>query len=204
MCIRETIRPAPCVLIEAGSRQGGDRFVGAYITAMTIFLIIILSAFIIWNITQLWQINIKGRTPWFPTPSKASDIICDRIKLLPGETFAEIGAGSGRISMEIARRHPDNQIYAYEIAYVPFTIGWLNALKYPNVHFIRADFRDVDLNGINYFYSFLNKAGTAALVQTLDQLQKPAKLYSLAFRDTKHQLLETIPAGRQFIYLYQL
>lgn len=171
---------------------------------MPLLLTILLLIFITWSLTQLWQTNIRGRAPWFPTLPKAFQILQDKIKLEPNQSFAEIGAGSGRLALAIAERYPHNSIYAYEIAFVPFAIGWLNALKFPNVKFIHADFKNVNLDHIDVFYSFTSRRATQELSEQLTHRTKPALLYSYAYRDQQHPLIEKIPVNNHFIFVHQV
>lgn len=55
---------------------------------------------------------VRGRVPM--TKSEVRSVSLSKLELYPGETVYDIGAGTGSVSVEIARQIPDGAVYAIE------------------------------------------------------------------------------------------
>jgi len=171
---------------------------------MNIILLIALLAFIVWGLTQIWFVSVKGRAPWIPSPKQVRLALVDSITLDPGQTFAELGAGSGLVARKLAKKFPTNQIYAYEISYLPFVIGTLMSGHYPNLNFIRGDIIKADLSMVDSFYIFTNKQTMDNLAAKLRKHPKPALLYGYSTQLPNFEILKTIKTAYHPIYVYKI
>ncbi len=171
---------------------------------MQIFLIIILIIFIAWGISQIYFVAVRGRAPWFPSPNSTRRIAVENITLDPGQVFAELGAGSGVLARKLAKKYPTNQIYAYEISYIPFILGSLLSGRYKNLNFISGDIIKADLSMVDTFYTFTNPGNMAELSIKLTRHPRPALLYAYVFHLPNHEIIKTIPTNNHNIYLYKI
>jgi SAM-dependent methyltransferase len=171
---------------------------------MQLSLLIILSLFTLWLISQFYHCLIHRRAPWFPSPISVRKNLLQSIELHSGQVFAELGAGTGKLARQLAKKYPTNQIYAYEISYLPFFIGSLLASRYPNLNFIRGDITKADLSMVDTFYVFTGSSSMKDLATKLSKHPKPATLYSYLFRLPDKPIHSTLEVGLQPIYVYQL
>lgn len=99
--------------------------------------------------------SIKG-APYVPTRSKRLDDILKNAKLKKGQIFYELGSGDGRTVRYAVQKYKVNG-YGFDIN--PLLIQYSRLLnwihKTPEVKFIRADIRDVDLKKVDVLYLFL-------------------------------------------------
>ena len=171
---------------------------------MQTILIIIILVTILYFLTQLYHYKFRNRALWFPSPQSTRQTILDHLELQPGQIFAELGAGTGTLARLLAKKYPTNQIYAYEISYLPFLIGSLLAGRYPNLNFISGDIIKADLNMVDYFFVFTNDDSMQQLANKLKKHPKAATLYTHRYQLPNHDIHQTISTSKQPIYIYKL
>lgn len=169
-----------------------------------IIIIIITSLIAIWILTQFYYYRFHHRAPWLASPQSVRDKFLSHLELRPGQIFAELGAGSGSLARQLAQRYPTNQIYAYEISYLPFLIGSLLSSHYPNLNFIRGDIAKADLRMIDLCFVYTTVPCLINLATKLTKSHtKPVLVYSYRHQLPHHQPQTILPVNKNSIYLYK-
>lgn len=166
--------------------------------------IIILSLIAFWINSQLYHHYFHQRSPWLSSPQSVRQSLLNNLNLQSGQIFAELGAGSGSLARQIAKRYPTNQIYAYEISYLPFLIGSLLAGRQPNLSFIRGDINKADLQLVDTFFIYTNRESLQTIYTKLSKYHKNQLLYSYKHQLTNQSAHQVLEAGKDSIYLYKL
>ena len=146
--------------------------------------------------------------PWVPLWKKDTIRLLEVAKVQPGELVIDLGAGDARIIIEATRKY-QAQAIGYEVAILPYFIGWVRimllglggktALKYRN--FFKEDLSQADV-----ICAFLTPAAMAKLKPKLEKEAKAGcRIVSYAFHIPDWQPTKVDKPNQKTtaIYLYQ-
>ena len=138
--------------------------------------IIIFSLFII---TFMWAFSLA---PFVPTRKNDVKRITDIISMKSGERFIEIGCGTARITLAMAKKYPNNQFTWVELWFGLFLISYLKAKfqKLKNVNIIWGNVLKHDFSNYEVLYIFwMPETMTKKLLPKMEKkLKQWARFYS--------------------------
>ncbi len=106
------------------------------------------------------------------------------INLKPGDTFMELGSGTGRVLLEVAKVHPKVHVVGIEIQPLLYLYLRLRLalLRLPNVTVKWGDFLKADLSKANVVFMYLTPRGNERIGSQLkEKLAKGTVVISYAF-----------------------
>lgn len=86
--------------------------------------------------------NLKKEFQFFGTPADLADDLVDLAKIRDNHTVLEPSAGQGAIVKAILKRHPNQQVYYYEL--MPTNRIFMQKIK--NTNYLGEDFLQSDMN----------------------------------------------------------
>ncbi|HQK63885.1 MAG TPA: class I SAM-dependent methyltransferase [Candidatus Staskawiczbacteria bacterium] len=114
--------------------------------------------------------------PWVPTGKKDYDRIAKLADLEAGQTFWDIGSGSGNLLFYAAQKY-DAKCVGIEISPIWYAFSKIKSLFYKNVKIKFGDFHDFDFNNADVVYTFLTQPKYKKVKEKFDKEAKPgAKL----------------------------
>jgi len=146
------------------------------------------------------------------TPSSYKVRFCLRTHLpsLVDGDIVEAGAGWGGMSLWLARLYPNNTVYAWENAWLPFVILWLRVKisRQPNICSKYGHFRHHPVRKTGLVYAYLCRKGMQSIKQWIDSAPTcNVLLISNAFMLPDQLPNKTISLGKGVaneLYLYNL
>ncbi len=148
-----------------------------------------------WIIFIICVFSFFSIAPWVPTNKNDLEKIWKIIQLNDDEKFLEIGCGTARVSLYLAKKYPQAQIYGIELSPLFFLISYIKAkfsgqknitILYWNA--LKVDFSQYDIIYIFGLPEILEKTFAPKLEQ---ELKKNARFYSYTFQMKNTNLQET-------------
>ncbi len=181
---------------------------------VTILLILqiffLLCLIIILGYIAFIMISFKNIVPYVPTPKKMIKIMIDLAKIKKGEHVCDLGSGTGRIVIAVAKRHKHNLIIGIEMSFILRTITKLRLLFHPflrkRIQIIKADFFNLDLYNFDVIFSFLTPEALRILEPKFQLLKKGSRIVSYMFNlEEAQNFKENIEyaTAKDSIYLYK-
>ena len=171
-----------------------------------LFLVLILIIYLV-NII----FSFKKLVPYVPTPYRIIRQMIKRAEIQPADKIVDLGSGSGRIILKIARYYPnavtgiDNSAVLIWITKIRF---WLNQLlgllKTQNYQIIKGDFLNFNLSAYNLVFCFLTNTAMDKLKENFEQLPLGARIISYHFHFSSDKFIQERiqlgPKGKIFAY----
>ena len=164
-----------------------------FFIAVQIFYLLLALILIIYLLNTV--LSFRKLVPYVPTPYKIIDL----------------GSGSGRIILEIAKKFP-NQITGIDNSPILIFITrwrfWLHKifgrLKTKNYQIIKTDFLNYDLSQETLIFCFLTNQAMEKLAANFEKLPGGAKIisYHFHFNSDEFQQQRIDIKGRAKIYIY--
>ncbi len=155
--------------------------------------------------------NLLADAPFLPVPQKIANRVAELAYLPEGSVFYDLGSGDGRVVRAVAKAHLETACIGVEKAPLPVLLAFLITSRraFPNVRFIRQDFREVTLTGGTCVFLYLFPEAMRALAPKLTtELSRGARIIScdFTFTDRTPTAAEKIHAGRRWhtLYTYQV
>lgn len=152
------------------------------------------------------QIARKSAAPYFPSSSETVRIALRAAKLKPGETFYDLGAGTGQ-AVVIAQKEFGAHAVGSEISLLPYLVAKLR------IFFTRSKARMIfenlftqDIHDADVVFCFLAERVLGRVADKLKRELKPgARVASYAFTLPGMTPYDTIPVhGKWKLYLYRI
>ena len=149
--------------------------------------------------------------PWVPTRKKDLERINDLADLKKGETFYELGCGDARVSLYLARKNPDVQIVAFELAFPLYLLARMRCF-FSSVKNVQIKFADIfreDLSPADKIYVFAMKDSLNKKLKEkfLRELRSNTRIISYAFPMKKwgREIIFSKPSDKvSGIYVYEV
>lgn len=173
-------------------------------------LILFWAFFTLIMIQTVWFTNRLGITPT-PTSKRVLKQCLALLPPLPEGKIYELGSGWGGVAFTLARRFPERQIEAYELAWLPYYFSRFKALlppfRYKNLKFIREDFFEISLHDAGFLFCYLYPGAMERLKKKYERELKPETLFiSHTFAFPEWKPIQIASAGDLYkmpIYLYR-
>jgi hypothetical protein len=140
------------------------------VPALWYLLIVLLLTLIFWG-------TIKGDVPLFLSSSAVADTMIDIVSQEHAQSFAELGAGIGSVTIPLAKRHPGLNIDAWERAPLPWAINAWRCHKLPDMKLYRASFWTCDFGYYDVVFVFLSPAVMPELGARVRLSMRPGSLF---------------------------
>jgi len=170
----------------------------------------LVSIFIILAYIAYVMISFRNMVPYVPTPARVIKRMINLANIQSGEKIADLGSGSGRILIRIAKRHKRNYVIGIEKSFIMRIISKLRFLLHPilrkRVQIINQDFLNIDLDYIDVIFCFLTPEALRLLEPKFKMLKKGSRIVSYMFHLEDHQgFEETIDhiTAKDSIYVYK-
>ena len=123
--------------------------------------------------------------PWAPTRRKDILRLEEIFSPQSGEKFLELGCGDGRVAFTLAQKHPEIQVYGYELAIPLFFLAFGKTFfaTHKNYHISLKNIFSGDFGSYDHIYMFgmPDKIAEKILPKFESEAKKGAKLYSYVF-----------------------
>lgn len=154
--------------------------------------------------------SFKNPVPYVPTNRKTIRKMIEAAGIKNGDRIIDIGSGTGRIVFAVAKKH-DGEVIGIEKSPILYLISRLKLLfqNKKKIKFVKGDFTQYPLNGINIVMCFLTPEGLSIIEKKLtDELSAGAKIVShlfplknaTGFKETKVLLNKKKKPSYLFIY----
>jgi len=172
---------------------------------LLIILFIILLAYI-----GYVMISFKNVVPYVPTPKKVIKMMVELADIRDYEKICDLGSGTGRIIIQIAKAHPKNLIVGIERAFVPRTISKIRLLFHPilrrRIQIVKRDFFNTDLVNFNVAFCFLTPKAMRLLYSQFKAMRQGSRVVSYMFHFEEFAGFEEHVHhlnAKQSVYLYK-
>jgi hypothetical protein len=174
--------------------RGAFLFLAPAITIGGIFIVyfpsIIPSWFLLAGFLFLASLHLPAvwtHVPYYPTPE---DIDSKILEFIPTKSeqnktiyFADLGCGTARLLLSLARARPDVEFYGVELSFVPYLISKIRSFFVKNLTIEIKSFWKLDFSKFDVIYTFLSPAPMEQLgKKSCVELKPDAILVSNTFR----------------------
>jgi len=165
-----------------------------------------LAALLVLGVALAWNLHRARRSaaPFFPTPQRAIRTALAAAELKPGETFYDLGAGTGR-ALVIAEKEFGARAAGFEISWLFYAIANLNLmLRGAKARVQFKSLWDADLREANVIFFFLVERVLPKMAEKLRRELKPGtRIVVYAFPLPGMQPKQTIPIyGQWNVFIY--
>lgn len=171
-----------------------------FLIALCFFILLSYFAYVLWT--------MRRELPYVPTPYPMIRRMIAIAKIQPHDRVIDLGSGSGRIVLEVARRHPVS-VVGVELSPLLLTAARLRQVFTPRrgtVAWEKKDFFTYPLDGVTVVFCFLITSVLTRLAPRFERLPIGARIvsYKFAIPLSAHWRKEEIPFGKNDrIYLYR-
>ena len=180
-----------------------------FFIAVQIFYLLLALILIIYLLNTV--LSFRKLVPYVPTPYKIIKKMIRLADIKPADKIIDLGSGSGRIILEIAKKFP-NQITGIDNSPILIFITrwrfWLHKifgrLKTKNYQIIKTDFLNYDLSQETLIFCFLTNQAMEKLAANFENLPGGSKIISYHFHlnSDKFRQQRIDIKGRTKIYIY--
>jgi len=183
---------------------------------MTVYALISLQGvflalfFIILGYIIFILFSFRDIVPYVPTPRIIIRQMVNMAEIKSGEKIVDLGSGTGRIIIEVAKKHKKNLVIGVEKSFTLRTVTKLRLLFHPmlrtRIQVINHDFFNLELQSFNVVFCFLTPEAMRILTPKFKQLRKNSRLISYMFHLEEYQgFTETMEhvTTKDSIYLYK-
>ena len=166
------------------------------------FLVLVVGVFLFYLGMLL---SIRYEAPFVPSSQKATKVMLEAAKIMPGEIVYDLGSGDGRL-VRGAARGGAKATGVERSRLLVFFSGLIGAItRTPKHTFLRASFYDVDISNADVVFTYLFPNVMAKLkVKFEKELRPGARVVSYAFKVpgwTAKERIEFSPK-RPAVYVY--
>ena len=126
------------------------------IIILQVLQIIFLAAFFLIVLYVIFiMFSFRNIVPYVPTPRRVIRLMIELGEVKKNDKIVDLGSGTGRIIIEVAKKHRNNLIIGVEKSFILRTVTKFRLLFHPilkkRVQIIKHDFFNLDMFPVNYF-----------------------------------------------------
>lgn len=180
-----------------------------FFVLLQLFYLILVLALIIYLINIIF--SFRKLVPYVPTPYRIIRKMIELAKIKTGDKIIDLGSGSGRIMLEVAKKFPNSIIGVDNSPLLILTARfrfWLNKifgqLKTKDYQIIKTDFLNYDLSSYNLVFCFLTNTAMTKLKDNFEKLSIGSRIISYQFHfdsdKFSEQQIQINKRAKVFIY----
>jgi len=165
---------------------------------------VIFLAFFTREIIKDWM---RGEAPFIPAKPEQLAGIAKAVDLQENSVLYDLGSGDARVLVACHKLQPKARCIGYEKNFLPyhwskFRLRMMGLVKNVRIH--KKDFLAADLAGATHIFLYLIPRQLEKLEAKLArELKKGTKVFSLRFGLENRIPHETIPLGKENLYIYE-
>lgn len=169
------------------------------LVALCFFVLVSYFAYVLWT--------MRRELPYVPTPYSMIRRMIALAKIQPSDRVIDLGSGSGRIVLEVARQYPVS-VVGVELSPLLLAAARLRQVCTPRrgtVAWEKKDFFTYSLDGVTVVFCFLITSVLVRLAPRFETLPNGARIVSYKFPvplSTAWQAQVVHPGKNDSIYLY--
>jgi len=156
------------------------------------------------------MVSFRNTVPYVPTPRRIIKQMIKLAEIKPGERIVDLGSGTGRIIIPIAKKNKENLIIGIEKSFFLRLITKLRLALHPlinnRIQIVNRDFFNTDIASFDVIFCFLTPAALRLLTPKLKLLKTNSRIISymfpieetLGFREATRHI-----SANDTIYIYQ-
>jgi len=172
--------------------------------------ILIIAAILILAFIAFIMFSFRDVVPFVPTPKKIIRKMIDLADIKDQERIVDLGSGTGRIIIAIAKRHKNNLVIGIEKSLTLRLVSRLFLYLHPfikrRIQIVNEDFFNVNLSQFEVIFCFLTPEGMRRLTPKFHLLKSGSRLLSYMFPLENYQgfteYIDEVTA-KDSIYLYK-
>jgi precorrin-6B methylase 2 len=172
--------------------------------------IFLLAAFILLGFIGFVMASFRDKVPFVPTPKRIIRQMVEMADIQPNERVCDLGSGTGRIIMTVAKNHRQNLVVGIEKSFTLRLVSKFFLSLHPvlkkNVQIINQNFFNIDLVDYDVILCFLTPDAMRILSPKFQMLKPGSRLVSYMFplenQENFTEIIEHI-SDKDSIYYYK-
>jgi len=175
-------------------------------TILEIFILLILIAFLLFLLEQMFNTFFRGFAPFISTRPKMIAKILDEIELRDGTIVYELGCGKAGFLRAARKRNKNIKLVGFENSLIPYTIGQIqNILTASKLEIRKKNFLNIDLGKVDIVYCYLNEKTMGKLEEKFKKECKSGATvasYQVPLKNTEADK-ELVVSSNEKVYFYK-
>ncbi|MCX6746048.1 MAG: class I SAM-dependent methyltransferase [Candidatus Parcubacteria bacterium] len=172
--------------------------------------LLLIIALIILGFISFIMFSFRDVVPFVPTPKKIIRHMIELADIKDNERIVDLGSGTGRILIKVAKRHKKNLLVGIEKSFTLRLVSKIFLFLHPfiksRIQIVNQDFFNTNLNEFEVIFCFLTPAALRTLTPKFQNLKPGTRIISYMFplEDTIgfQEVAEHI-TSKDSIYLYK-
>lgn len=132
------------------------------------------------------MLSFRDTVPYVPSPTKIIRKMIQLAEIKKGQKICDLGSGTGRIIIAVAKKHQHNLIVGIEKSFILRVITKIRLFLFhpiirKRIQVIKQDFFNADLTNFDVLFCFLTPEAMRILTPKFRQLKRGSKIVSYTF-----------------------
>jgi precorrin-6B methylase 2 len=156
------------------------------------------------------MMSFRDVVPYVPTPRRIIKRIIELADIKKGERICDLGSGTGRIIIPVAKIHKENLVVGIEKSLLLRLVTRFRLLFHPfirrRIQIVNQDFFNIELAEYDVLFCFLTAGAMRILTPKFRLLKPGSRIFSYMFPiEDSHGFRETTEhiSASDSIYLYE-
>jgi tRNA G37 N-methylase Trm5 len=153
--------------------------------------------------------SFRNIVPFVPTPGKIIKKMIKLAQIQKNERVCDLGSGTGKIIIAVARKHRQNLIMGIEKSLFLRSITYLKLIFHPllrrQIQIVNQDFFNLDLHNFDVIFCFITPEAIRILTPRFKLIKRNSRIITYMFPlEDSDGFEEKIvhPTAKDSIYLY--